>query len=222
MGQSIKTTILNQTLILLPDRAMYWEDEKMLIVADLHIGKGRIFRKNGIPVPAGITAGDLKRLSLLIEHLQPENILILGDLLHGRMDQDDAFDSLIEKWRQKHADVQLILVTGNHDILAGVSRYQFRFDQITDTLVREPFVFTHKPTGDKTRFELAGHFHPAVTIQGKGRLKETLPCFYFSIHSALLPAFGSFTGNLVIRPTLQEQVYVIVDDSVLMLRNGSQ
>jgi metallophosphoesterase superfamily enzyme len=40
-------------------RAIYWEEENALIVADLHVGKSAHFRKAGIAVPANIVQEDL-------------------------------------------------------------------------------------------------------------------------------------------------------------------
>jgi len=59
-----------------------------------------------------------------------------------------------------------------------------------------------------------------VTVTGKGRLKETLPCFCFGPRAALLPAFGSFTGNQVIRPTSEDRIYVVAGDEVIEMQNS--
>lgn len=68
---------------------------------------------------------------------------------------------------------------------------------------------------DSPCYGFAGHLHPAVTITGKGRMKENLPCFCFGPRMALMPAFGGFTGNQVIRPTIDDRVYVIAGNEVI-------
>ncbi len=220
MGKTKHRSILDQNLILLPDRALFWEEEKMLIVADPHFGKAQTFREMGIPVPGGTTANDLKRLSNLMDWLHPEKLLFLGDLCHGRMNRTQAFDRRIDHWRRRYKDVKLLLVTGNHDRRAGEPSPHFRFDRIAAALVRGPFVFTHHPKSDAPRYGIAGHLHPAVTVKGKGRQKDTLPCFCFGARVALLPAFGSFTGNQVIHPAPKDRVYVIAGDEVLEMPEG--
>ncbi len=85
--------------------------------------------------------------------------------------------------------------------------------------ILDPFAFTHKPKQDSSFYGIAGHLHPAVTLSGKGRLKETLPCFCFGPRAALLPAFGSFTGNQVIRPTFEDRIYVVAGDEVIEMQN---
>jgi hypothetical protein len=59
-------------------------------------------------------------------------------------------------------------------------------------------------------------------MKGEGRLKETLPCFYFGIRFAILPAFGSFTGNYAIRPTPDDRVFVVAGDEVVEVKDGVQ
>ena len=38
------------------DRALYWPARGRLLIADLHLGKGDVFRRAGIAVPRGGTA----------------------------------------------------------------------------------------------------------------------------------------------------------------------
>ena len=51
-----------QTLWLTAQRSIFWEEQKTLIVSDLHFGKTGHFRKSGIPVPQTIYKEDLQRL----------------------------------------------------------------------------------------------------------------------------------------------------------------
>ncbi|MGB5421876.1 MAG: ligase-associated DNA damage response endonuclease PdeM [Desulfobacterales bacterium] len=211
---------LGQCLVLLPERAVYWKQAKMLIVADSHFGKAQVFRNSGIPIPGGTTAEDIGRLSSLMERLQPDELLVLGDLMHGRIDGGRNFLATIDTWRRRWTGVLLTLVTGNHDLRAGPPPAPFRLDRIVAHHDAGPFVFRHKPgeTTTRSRYTIAGHVHPAVFVSGKGRQKETLPCFCFGERRALLPAFGSFTGNQVIRPEPQERVYVVAGNEVVEIK----
>jgi len=208
-------SLLGQHLILFPDRTRFWQEEKLLVVADLHFGKAQIFREYGIPIPAGTTADDLERLSYRMDQLQPRKLLFLGDLIHGRIEDSNDFKRSVDQWRQRHKKVELLLATGNHDLRSGDPPDQFRFDHVAAEIILGSFVFTHKPRFDGLFYGFAGHLHPAVTITGKGGLKETLSCFCFGPQGALLPAFGSFTGNQVIRPTSEDRIYVVAGDEVV-------
>ena len=215
MSTTKEKYLLGQHLVLLSNRALFWKEEKLLIVADPHFGKAQIFRDKGIPIPKGTTAGDLNRLSYLIGQFQPTGLLFLGDLVHGRVNNTLRFNRMIAQWRRRHSGVQFTLVTGNHDLQSGGPPVQFGFDQVAAKIILDPFIFTHKPIPDNRFYGIAGHLHPAVTVTGKGGLKETLPCFCFQPQSALLPAFGVFTGNQVIRPSPDDRIYIIAEDEVI-------
>ena len=125
------------------------------------------------------------------------------------------FSTIVDKWRRRWSGVHITLVTGNHDLRAGPPPSPFRLDRIIAQHYAGPFVFSHKPDTNTTRYTIAGHVHPAVSLSGKGRQKETVPCFCFGAKRALLPAFGGFTGNQIIRPAPQERVYVVAGDEVV-------
>jgi hypothetical protein len=47
MNALVAYTINENDFVLSPERVMYWEKQKTLIIADLHIGKTGHFRKSG-------------------------------------------------------------------------------------------------------------------------------------------------------------------------------
>jgi DNA ligase-associated metallophosphoesterase len=216
-GEKLK--ILGQHMILFADRAVFWREESMLILADPHFGKAQCFRDFGIPVPRGTSDVDLQRLSVLMNLCRPHKLLFLGDLIHGRSANFGALNQSFRQWRLYHSIVRLMLVSGNHDLRAGSPPSEFRFDRIAGRIRMDPFVFTHKPESDGRGYVIAGHVHPAVHIRGEGGLRERLPCFCFGTQTALLPAFGSFTGSQIIHPTPEDRVYVIAGDEVIEMRD---
>src|SRR5277367_3678317 len=94
----ISFNLLNQDLLLLPQKAIYWKQEKALIAADVHLGKVGHFRKSGIAVPRDLEQDDLACLSDLIDEYRPEKILFLGDLFHSDMNADWEWFAL---WRRQ-------------------------------------------------------------------------------------------------------------------------
>jgi metallophosphoesterase superfamily enzyme len=131
------------------------------------------------------------------------------------MNNQNHLGQLVDEWRCRHMRVELLLAPGNHDLRSGDPPAQFRFDHVATEIVLGSFIFTHKPRLNSSFYGIAGHLHPAVTITGKGNLKETLPCFCFGPRAAMLPAFGSFTGTQVIRPTTEDRIYVVAGDEVV-------
>ena len=106
--------LLNQDLLLLPQRAVYWQQQQMLIAADVHLGKVGHFRKAGISVPRDMEQGDLAVLSDLIYEHQPQKLLFLGDLFHSDINADWEWFAL---WRQQFPKLEIALIRGNHDII---------------------------------------------------------------------------------------------------------
>src|SRR6201996_1086965 len=103
-----------QDLVLIPQKAIYWKQEKALIAADVHLGKVGHFRKAGIAVPRDMEQSDLAILSDLIFQYQPERIIFLGDLFHSDMNADWDWFIL---WRSQFPKLEIILIRGNHDII---------------------------------------------------------------------------------------------------------
>ena len=49
-----------QTLWLSPAKCIFWEEQKILILSDLHLGKSGHFRKSGVAIPQNIFKKDLQ------------------------------------------------------------------------------------------------------------------------------------------------------------------
>ena len=221
-SHSISITIQGEELILLPDRAIFWPHKRMLILADLHIGKAGHFQKNGIAVPTNMVHRDLKKITHLLDTLPVERIVVVGDMFHNRA---NAEWQPFETWRSHNTHVSMELVMGNHEVLPE-RFYQVLDLQTSSYLTEPPFLFIHDTSNQYPLFDdlyrIGGHIHPATRIRGRGRQSYTLPCFYFTDTFALLPAFGAFTGNYIINPKPDSHVYAIAEDQVIELDTHAQ
>lgn len=108
-----------EAIELRPERAALLPRHRTLLVADVHFGKARAFRRQGVPVPGGTTRETLARLDALVRATAPERLVFLGDLLHSRDAQGSAALEDFARWRAAHAALALVLVRGNHDRHAG-------------------------------------------------------------------------------------------------------
>lgn len=209
----MKLTIREQTCHLLAEKAVYWENQKTLIIADLHIGKGTVFRKAGIPIPQGIMDDDLMNLSRLIQRFEAEKCIILGDLIHAESGISPDVKRKFSEWLEK-TPCEVHLILGNHDY-ALIKNLPKEWPLTTHkSLLIEPFYFSHHPTPHKTQFAWAGHIHPKVEISNKyDRL--VLRCFQIFNDHAILPAFGFFTGGALVKKSPNCKIYVIADESVI-------
>ncbi len=80
MTSLVPYQVFNNTFLLSAHRTVFWEEEKTLILSDLHLGKSGHFRKSGIAIPQNIMKEDLQRLLSEVQFYQPKKIIIVGDL----------------------------------------------------------------------------------------------------------------------------------------------
>ena len=209
MGSECEFSLCEERLLLLSEKAIFWERKKILIVSDLHLGKAGHFRKHGIPVSRRVHLTDLKKLDYLLSQHRPKRLILLGDLFHSFENNEwNDFRSFIEMYDKVH----FTLVRGNHDILEEYPKQL----EVVERLDITPFSFTHEKAHTNL-YNLSGHVHPGYRIRGAARQGVTLSCFYFSEDHGILPAFGAFTGIKKIRPIDGDRVFGIVDDQVMAL-----
>lgn len=174
-----------------PSGALWQEDERLLIVADLHFEKGSNFAtRRGSLLPPYDTRATLQRLQDLMTRLQPRRIIALGDTWHDdkgptRLEEDDreTLQSLIESY-------EFFFIAGNHDAkFIGHEKLTF-----VDEMHLGDVTFRHEPQRD-AQFEIAGHLHPAAKVKARGRAVRRR-CFIANSNRIILPAFGAYAGGL--------------------------
>ena len=179
-------------LIADPAGALYWPEQGLLAVADLHLEKGSSFAARGQLLPPYDTAATLQRLARLVAHYAPRCVIALGDSFHdgggpARLSQEDR-DNLLALQRGR----DWLWLTGNHDPdpadgIGGAFHSEIAIGAI---------VFRHLPTGAEG--EIAGHLHPVARVAHRGRAVSRR-CFAADSTRLVMPAFGAFTGGLNIR-----------------------
>ena len=209
------------TLRLLAQRALFLPEHGLLLVADAHIGKAVSFRRLGVPVPGGTTGETLARLDEAIDATGARHVMFLGDLLHSARSRAASTWAAVGAWRERHADLELTLVRGNHDSHAGDPPPEWRVHCIDGPLrLGGPgsLALAHHPDPVAGAYALAGHVHPAAVVGGR-RAHDSLrlPCFHFGDRVGVLPAFGAFTGMHVLPRTPGDRVYVVAGDTVRAL-----
>jgi DNA ligase-associated metallophosphoesterase len=212
-----KITIKKQDLCLSSERSIYWEQEKALVVSDLHIGKTGHFRKAGIAVPQSVFREDMQRLISLIQYFKPKKLIVVGDMFHSSANKEL---DLFTRWRADFGSLEIKLVKGNHDILNRRWYAQSRIELFDSTLKISEFCFQHDPgecgkdEGGKNHYVFSGHIHPGITIHGSGKQTLKFPCFYFTDSYCILPAFSRFTGTVGVRLKDDDIAFAIVNNSI--------
>lgn len=211
---ALDIVLAGERLLMLPQRALFWPAQALLVIADIHFGKAASFRAGGIPVPRGTTTENLAALDFLVDVCQATRVLFLGDFLHARHAHAAATVAAMTHWRARRSGLDLTLVRGNHDRHAGDPPGQLHIRVVDEPWRIGPLLFAHHPQTHPDGYVLAGHVHPVYRLSTRSDALR-LPCFVFGAGSGVLPSFGSFTGGHPVAPALGDRVFVTTDDSVV-------
>src|SRR5690348_8178529 len=95
--------------------ALFWDEQSLLVVSDLHLEKGSSFATRGILLPPYDTVATLNRLAAVIARHDPRMVIALGDSFHDR----EAHERLSHTDRRALSALQArrdwIWISGNHD-----------------------------------------------------------------------------------------------------------
>ena len=205
-----------ETLELLPERAIHWAAQRMLIIADIHFGKAAAFRAGGIPVPHGTTAQNLALLEKLVVRHGAVHLMFLGDFLHAKASHAASTLDALRAWRARRPELELTLVRGNHDARAGDPPADLSISVVDEPHRIGPFAFCHHPQRIDGAYALAGHLHPVYRLAARGDMLR-LPCFVIGPARGILPSFGAFTGGHAVEPHPGERLYMAADDAVFQV-----
>lgn len=214
-GRECRLTVAGMTLVMDPRGALYWPDEGVLAVADLHLEKGSSFAARGMLVPPYDTAATLARLGAVIGRYAPRRVIALGDSFHdgegpARIAASDR-TSLAALQRGR----DWLWIAGNHDPdpirdLGGRS---------TDHVAIGTLTFRHEPTQGAADGEIAGHLHPVARLAVRGR-GVSRPCFASDGRRLVMPAFGAYAGGLNIRDRAFADLFVLRNVTAHLLGDG--
>lgn len=208
----------DQTLQLLPERCAFWHEARVLLVADLHLGKAAHLRHHGLAVPEGHTADDLDRLSGAIHRSGAREVVCCGDFFHAATAQSLSVLQLVEQWRASHPDVVFSLITGNHDRGRALPPVSCGIQLPGAVEFRAPFCFIHDPAEapGAPHFSVSGHLHPVAALPGHARRMLRAPCFWYqaATQTLVLPAFSTFTAGVPIQTAAGDLVFAIHNQMV--------
>jgi DNA ligase-associated metallophosphoesterase len=187
-------SLADASVVCLPSGALWLQQSRVLVAADLHLEKGSAFAARGQMLPPYDSRDTLARLEAEAVALSPSRIVLLGDTFHdpaaeGRLAEPDA-----RRLAALAADAALTFVTGNHDPagmrhLPGAAVARVEIDGLT---------LVHEPTPEPTVGEVAGHLHPCARLRGYA-MSLRRRCFITDGERIIVPAFGAFTGGLNVR-----------------------
>ena len=172
--------------------ALFWKEQSLLVVSDLHLEKGSSFAARDVLLPPYDTVATLGRLAAVISRHNPKTVIALGDSFHDRAAHERLSAGDREAIGALQARRDWIWISGNHDPalpsdLGGI---------VASEVAIGPIAFRHEPTGAVG--EIAGHLHPKARVATRARWLERR-CFASDGERVVMPAFGAYAGGLSIR-----------------------
>lgn len=206
-------TFCGARLSALPSGALWWADQGLLCVSDLHLCKSeRHARRGGAQLPPYETRDTLQRLSDAVEATNARQVICLGD----SFDDLAAARALPETERlfltRLQAGRRWIWIEGNHDPgpldLGGEHLSELTIGPVTYRHIAQP----------DAKGEISGHYHPKAQVRTRLRTISR-PAFLVDCDRVILPAFGTFTGGL--RSTSPELARLMHPDALAILTGPS-
>ncbi|WP_436900882.1 metallophosphoesterase [Halovenus halobia] len=168
--------------------------EDVLVVADLHVGRGAA---SNVELPVGDGDQMVERFADLCVACEPSEVVIAGDLLHSFQTVPGPVRNTLGGLKQAARDVgaRIVVTPGNHDTMldtvwAGPVEAEYSHGE---TVVCHGHV---EPERDAERY-IIGHDHPTIEIEGQRR-----PCVlagedvYNGADVIMLPSFNDFVRGV--------------------------
>ena len=195
-----EVAIAGVALVADPAGALYWPEEGLLALADLHLEKGSSFATRGVLLPPYDTAATLAGVMRLVTRYAPRTVVALGDSFHDGdgsarvAPTDRATLTVLQRGRD------WIWIAGNHD----PDRPDRLGGSFCGPLAIGGLTFRHAPTG--AAGEIAGHLHPVARLSARGR-SMSRRCFASDGTRLVMPAFGAYAGGLNVRHRAFAEVF---------------
>ncbi len=212
-GGAAEITLQGVTLVADCTGALYWPEQGILAIADLHLEKGSSFAVRGVLLPPYDTGATLSRIAGLIAHYAPRLVIALGDSFHdeaapGRISATDlATLATLQRGRD------WTWIAGNHDP-GPADGIGGRFHEMVAV---GALAFRHRPSG--VAGEIAGHLHPVARVRARGH-RVSRRCFASDGGRLVMPAFGAYAGGLNVRARAFADIFSTLAFTVHMLGEG--
>jgi uncharacterized protein len=212
--RSSEITIADLTLLADLSGALYWDEERLLIVSDLHLEKGSSFAVRGILLPPFDTAATLAKLAAVVAHYDPRRVIALGDSFHDRDAHERLSDTDRDAIKTLQAGRDWIWIEGNHDPAPPASLD----GSVATEIAIGAITFRHQPTGSQG--EIAGHLHPKARVATRGRGIDRR-CFAGDGARIVMPSLGAYTGGLSIRDRAFAKIFACDDFTAHVIGDAS-
>lgn len=169
------------------DRALFFPEQGILVIGDLHIGYDYMLRQSGILIPERqvkeIISGLKKIFSQINEKGEKmKKIIFIGDIKHAfsyEFQERDEFLEVMDFLKTQIPEKNIIFIKGNHDTIDYTREKIMKPYYIEDSMA---FVHGHQIFSEiydsKVKVIVSGHLHPSVILREKPGVKhEIYKCF---------------------------------------------
>lgn len=160
--------------------SLYLKEHSTIVISDVHLGFEESLNKQGILIPRTEFENTMNKLSVLINNLNPERIVINGDVKHefGTISRQE-WNKISELIRFCKENAELILIKGNHDVILEPIARKNNIP-LVDHFSIGKFYICHgheiPENFGNSEVVIIGNEHPAVTLRDEIRA-ETYKAF---------------------------------------------
>lgn len=191
-------------IILDARRAVWFEAEQALAVADLHLGYAWAQRSRGAMLPLTAQDDTIARLADLVRDYGARELFVLGDVVQKAVPIEPVREPLRALCGEIGSSVKLRLLGGNHD--RGLARLLSECEASVEVegaaelgphwLLHGDAALAVEPAEGGRIF--IGHEHPAIRV-GDGVASVKCPCFLAGPRVVVLPAFSAWAAGSNVR-----------------------
>ncbi len=183
------------------DYGLYLEEERTLVVADLHLGFEGALRQQGVSLPRFQKKHMTVRLGALLDRYDPDVLVVNGDFKHEfSRNLKEEWNDVLDVLDFLEGKAKVVMVRGNHDNFLKTILNRKRLD-LHQSHEAGPFTIVHGHEPIATGGPLIlGHEHPSMRLRDKIGASVSLPCFVVSDEVTVLPAFSPLAyGSDILR-----------------------
>jgi|TARA_Y100000310_G_scaffold127024_1_gene126044 putative SbcD/Mre11-related phosphoesterase len=210
------------------DKTIFFPEQGILSIGDLHIGYEHSLRDSGIQVPETQLKNTIKSLNKIISEIKKrkyklKKVVFLGDIKHYfgyEWRERFYFNKVLDFLRNHVKDKDIILIKGNHD------KFDFSGKKMKNYYFNKGLMFFHghkefpQVYEQRVKTIIMGHLHPSILLSDKQNIKrEKYKCFLIGNYKRkeviILPSFiGIIEGSAV-----NSQEYNRKDFSIIPHKN---
>ncbi len=195
--------------------ALLLKDFGALVIADLHIGLEAALEKEGIHLPVSSYSRMKEQLALLLEQVDADRLIILGDLKH------EFGEPSVQEWVEvkdllswlQAEKIRVEVVRGNHDnyVIWILKKFEVPLHDPA-LLLGSIFMFHgHKTVEIPSSAEaiIIAHEHPAISIKDDSGAKFKFKCFllgsYQGVPLAVVPSYSPLASGVSVNEISPEE-----------------